>query len=231
MKKLFLYPDELGKVIVLAPHCDDEAVGCGGMILRCLQNGNPCKVIFFTNESKDGKLFRHFETLNAWKEYPQLEHIFLNIEDSKVSEYTDMLKIILAPLMESFQPDSIFLPWPVDRHSDHRATVQILSQLKINMDKRVFFYEVFFPLYSNCTMNITNVFEEKKGIVDAYVSQQRLNLKEMMQYLNMYRAVQMRLNTVKAAEAFYCTCVRDIEEVINLAEQICINSQNRLLES
>lgn len=214
MTNLLLSPESLGKVIVLAPHCDDEVLGCGGMLLRCLKNGNQCKAVFFTNELRGGKFFRHLETIEAWRGYPQLEHIFLNIKDANALNHTDTIAETLTSILEVYKPDSIFLPWPFDRHPDHRSAFQVLSLLKMNIDSRIYFYEIFFPLYSNCMMNISGVFLEKETLIDAYISQKKLNLKKVIKYLNDYRAAEMRLCSVREAEAFCAVDFKDVDKVM-----------------
>ena len=37
-----------GTVMILAPHPDDEALGCGGLIARLCANGNPPHVVIMT---------------------------------------------------------------------------------------------------------------------------------------------------------------------------------------
>jgi len=37
------------RVLVLAPHPDDETVGCGGVIQQCVAAGIPVRIVFFTN--------------------------------------------------------------------------------------------------------------------------------------------------------------------------------------
>lgn len=40
---------ESDSLMVIAPHCDDELLGCGGIIQRALQKGIPVKVVVVTN--------------------------------------------------------------------------------------------------------------------------------------------------------------------------------------
>ena len=36
------------RILILAPHPDDEVLGCGGVILQAIKKGLPLKVVFFT---------------------------------------------------------------------------------------------------------------------------------------------------------------------------------------
>lgn len=43
------------RLLILAPHPDDEVAGCGGLILRATQEGVPVRVVFLTNgDSNEG---------------------------------------------------------------------------------------------------------------------------------------------------------------------------------
>ena len=35
-------------ILVLAPHMDDEIIGCGGVICKHIQNGDSVAVVYFT---------------------------------------------------------------------------------------------------------------------------------------------------------------------------------------
>jgi len=78
------------KVLIFAPHPDDESLSSAGLISYCVQHNIPVHVVVITNGGK-GKLsqIRHFETLNAtaklglssqditFLDYPQvIDHLF-----------------------------------------------------------------------------------------------------------------------------------------------------------
>ena len=42
---------ERHKVLVLAPHMDDEVIGCGGSLIKHNEAGDSIDVIYFTNGS------------------------------------------------------------------------------------------------------------------------------------------------------------------------------------
>jgi LmbE family N-acetylglucosaminyl deacetylase len=46
---LFIAPDKAARVLILAPHCDDETLACGGLISQALQAGAQVKVVLVTN--------------------------------------------------------------------------------------------------------------------------------------------------------------------------------------
>ncbi|MNN86125.1 hypothetical protein D3C81_2034940 [compost metagenome] len=66
------------------------------------------------------------------------------------------------------------------------------------------FYEVLYPLYSNKSVNITNLLEEKVRIIEKYKSQNEyLHLDQIVKQQASLRAMHMRLKKIKYAEAFW----------------------------
>jgi LmbE family N-acetylglucosaminyl deacetylase len=59
--------DGVRRLLVLAPHCDDETLGCGGLIQEVLQRGAEVSVVMATNG--DGFLFATMEEFR--KVYPR----------------------------------------------------------------------------------------------------------------------------------------------------------------
>lgn len=55
------------RVLVLAPHPDDESLGCGGVLQRAAARGIPVEVAFLTNGDSNGWSFL------AWRLHPVLE--------------------------------------------------------------------------------------------------------------------------------------------------------------
>ena len=75
------------KVLIIAPHPDDEAIGCAGVISHCIEDNISVKIVVLT----DGYLSaspttRHDETVNAMKTLgvPQDDIIFLGYPDGSL---------------------------------------------------------------------------------------------------------------------------------------------------
>ncbi|MBO0948490.1 PIG-L deacetylase family protein [Fibrella forsythiae] len=134
----------LGRTLVLAPHPDDESLGCGGTLALLRRAGFAVHVVFIS----DGTLshpnsatypaprlrdLREDEALEALRELGVSEKAatFLRLPDRHVpvagapgfDEAVDELVSILT----SYEPTTVLVPFERDPHPDHRATYQLLG--------------------------------------------------------------------------------------------------------
>ena len=119
-------------VLVIAPHPDDESIGCGGTLRKHVLAGAHVTVVFLTS----GELgLKHLAKEKAWqvregeaRKAAEIlgiaETIFLRgpdwmIGDSAVSDQ-------LRPILESKEWSTVYLPHPGEWHPDHKACVSIV---------------------------------------------------------------------------------------------------------
>ncbi len=129
----------LGTTVVVAPHPDDESLGCGGLLALLQENGNEVKVIVMTDGARSHPgskshpaaqlaRLREQETLDALAELgiPAAAAIFLRHPDCGLpalasagfaSAVVELEKILLE-----IAPDTLVVPWRRDPHCDHEAT-------------------------------------------------------------------------------------------------------------
>lgn len=143
-----LTPSDLanfGTTVVIAPHPDDESLGCGGTIALLRKAGLPVYIIFIS----DGTLshpnskkypaeklrnLREQEVLNALQvlNVPESNTSFMRLKDRSVPTKQDLdFEIAVSTLLkklESIKPKTILVTWENDPHPDHRASWQILNQ-------------------------------------------------------------------------------------------------------
>ncbi|MEM0174420.1 MAG: PIG-L family deacetylase [Sulfolobaceae archaeon] len=130
------------RVLIIAPHPDDETLCCGGSIVKFLEEGNEVRVIIVTDGrygspndelrgSKELIEIRKKEALNATRilglSKDNVE--FLDFEDGKIKEKRNEVKAIMMDILENYGPDFIFAPIPLDKHSDHSELGKILLSL------------------------------------------------------------------------------------------------------
>ena len=114
-------------VLVLAPHPDDETIGCGGTLCLHRQRGDRTIVVCLTS----GELgLKHLPRRKAWaireKEARVAAKIldvakvyFLRQPDWMLGDHVEAAGNALRPVLEREQPQIIYLPHEGDGHPDH----------------------------------------------------------------------------------------------------------------
>ena len=169
MEKLFFSAS--ARILVLAPHPDDESIGCGGLLLKYR---GQCDVIVLT-DGRHGGLSGQDENETVTLRKLELERamiyarvrkwFFLGVEDGKLSEnFAKFAGLDLSGY------DAIFVPAPGENHEDHACVYDFLRKLK--PQAQIFGYEVWSALGSPTHyIDISNVVDEKKRLVAFYESQ------------------------------------------------------------
>ncbi len=125
-----------GKIVIVAPHMDDEALACGGLIAR-LPHKEYVHIIYATDGMKSpapilpgrdkispdlGKT-RMQESIKAMKLLGIPEHNlhFLCLPEAQLKKHISSLRSSLSDKIRRIAPKHIFLPFRYDRHPDHLA--------------------------------------------------------------------------------------------------------------
>lgn len=148
-------------VLIVAPHPDDEVIGCAGLIQQCLNNDQSVNVIILTGGSKShGNCCSLSETTiienrrNLSRK--AMEELGLPLENLHFLNYTDGAVVFedsetnkLELLIHKLQPDSIFVPHQGEGWSDHIEAGNIVRKLFTDKNKiRLYEYCVWFWYYN-----------------------------------------------------------------------------------
>lgn len=171
-----LAPIENGKVIVFAPHPDDEALGCGGTLALLRQKACTIKVIFVTDGAGAGSLAADAPMIRRKEAAESLA--VLGISDMEFLDEPDgsfrnspRFENKVRTLFQQFNPDWVFLPSMLDYHRDHVAIGQAVLSCwqRWGTPGRAFIYEIWSPLPATRVMDITSVIHLKKQAISRYV--------------------------------------------------------------
>jgi len=202
-----------GKVLILAPHPDDEVFGCGGAIMRHLMQGNEVSVIIATDgyaavihESEKAKQNyisnRYQESQNAAiiLGYENLEMWHFPDRELKYNKSTVQLAI---ETISKNQATLIYAPSIFEIHPDHFNLAQIAIDAVIATQTNLMMYEIGVPLHPNFLLDITDLKDCKHQAMECFSSQTQLNdYINIIESLNIYRTYTLP-NHIKAAEGFY----------------------------
>jgi LmbE family N-acetylglucosaminyl deacetylase len=185
-------------VVVLAPHTDDEVLGCGGTIAKLVERGYDVYVFAFSVGSASHKEFN--DSVHKLGGHPAL---FPALETRHFSERRQDILDFLINVRDKYKPAKVFLPASSDVHQDH----QVINQEGIRAFKHSTIYGCEYPWnsfnFSNgCYSTLSPEHINKKILaLTSYESQQdRIYFKEE-NIISLARVRGMQAN-VTYAECF-----------------------------
>lgn len=129
-----------GPVLVVAPHPDDETLGCGGAIAQLRQAGYPVLVLVVSDGAASHprsqqyppprlRQMRAAETLAALDSLgvAPSQVTFLGLPDGAVPADGAAALAQCQRYIAHVAPRTVFLPYQNDPHRDHRATWRLLQ--------------------------------------------------------------------------------------------------------
>lgn len=171
------------RILVLAPHVDDETIGVGGTIIRHVQEGDKVTVVFVTDGSKSvSQLDKEKLILERKKEANQVKDLlgfqqikFLDLPDGGVVS-NQKSQGMLSNIIDELQPDILYCPTFVDCHPDHVATSKIVADVVRNQrySFNIRLYEINCPIPPseiNTVIDITKQVSLKDKAIDIFASQ------------------------------------------------------------
>jgi len=198
------------RLLVLAPHPDDEVIACGGLVAQHLREKRTVHIVIATNGAEQGNAsLREDESRRGVAilgEGAEIE--FLGFPDRALgNDVGERLRDILR----SFRPDLILVPSPIEIHPDHVALSRAFCEL-IQGDRTVFadlaistvaFYEVSQPIRPNALVDITDVAVVKWNAIEAHESQNAVrDYASYARGLNAYRSMTLP-GDAKFAEGYW----------------------------
>jgi LmbE family N-acetylglucosaminyl deacetylase len=143
---------DLGPTVVVAPHPDDESLGCGGLIALLRAAGVPVRIVVMSDGCGSHPNSRAYppEALRALRESEAVAAVaelgvddcsisFLRLPDTRVPhrgdpDFQSAVDSFRSLLLREPVPDALLLPWRRDPHADHRATWQIVQAALTDVD-------------------------------------------------------------------------------------------------
>ncbi|MDQ3929779.1 MAG: PIG-L family deacetylase [Chloroflexota bacterium] len=173
------------RVLVIAPHPDDETLGCGGTIALHGRAGDHVCVLIVTDggSSRAGglgreemRLLRHDEAARAMSALGPVELMRLGLPEGKWPP--GELYSALSALMERLKPTLIYTTSCVDFHPEHlkvaRVVAHALHTLPEGVETRLRIYELQVPLtpaLANMAIDISAAEGAKERALAEYATQ------------------------------------------------------------
>jgi len=209
---LFLEPRKSPlKILCLGSHCDDIEIGCGGTLLKLIQNrrGNVMVrwVVFSSTPERQKEARRSSQAF--LKNVKQKTIIIKQFEDSFFPYHGREIKKAMHELGRGFSPEVIFTHYRNDLHQDHR----LIGELTWNAFRDHWILEYEIPKYDgdlgspNLFVPLSEATTRKKidHVVRYFQSQRNKQWFTKETFLSLHRLRGLECNSASGyAEAFYC---------------------------
>jgi len=219
------------RVLILAPHMDDEVFGCGGVAIRHGAAGGEVEIVYLT-DGRRGDVRLHDARITPAAALAMEEEVvavrrqeaeaaaallgvvklhFMEAEDGRLG-LDPTVAPRLAQQMAGHPPDLVYLPSPFDTHADHWQAVRIFVAAGARMplawrdSVRVRCYEVCAPVVANRLADISGEMTQKLRAMAAHQSQLRdRDFVRCVEGLNAYRAIGLPGGAGYAEAFFECS--------------------------
>jgi LmbE family N-acetylglucosaminyl deacetylase/glycosyltransferase involved in cell wall biosynthesis len=201
------------RVLVLAPHPDDESLGCGGALILHRDAGDDVSVIFLTDGSAGGEAERRLrEAQTACTALGVKEFRFWGKQDRQLKPDDETVELLSAAI-EELKPELVYCTSPWEYHPDHQAAYHLLARAlgQVELELEVLLYELGRPLPVNVLIDISPVNEQLQSIYREYHSQlARLPYDIIAESLKRYRSHTVADKGITHCEGFYQVCSRQM---------------------
>jgi len=182
----------MSNVLVLAPHPDDEVLGCGGTIARHVAEGDSVTIVVATRGLNE--LFSDEQKEQVLAE-ARKAHAVLGVAETRFFEFpapaldtVPRYKIAgaIAEVIDNVQPTTLYIPHHGDIHSDHlhlhHAALVAARPLASCPVRRILAYETVSetewapphsdaPFYPTCFIDISEHLQKKLEAMACFESQ------------------------------------------------------------
>lgn len=198
------------RVLVVAPHPDDEAIGCGGAIRKHVLDGDTVHVLYLTSGERgcpgiddlDRAAALREEEAGVCSQVLETQRVTFWRGQDGALEVTEGLYRRFGTLLLDERPDLIYAPHAGESHKDHRIAAALVWQVSSGEFSALRFYEVWTPMQDIAeVLDITAYASAKRSAIRCYRSQAANGFDEAILALNHYRGL-MSGRHLMYAEAF-----------------------------
>jgi LmbE family N-acetylglucosaminyl deacetylase len=148
-----------GGAVSIAPHPDDESLGCGALILEAVAARRPVRIVFLSNGSKSHPNSQNHSAarLRALREneaqaaaatlgVPVSQIEFLRFPDGGVPRsgaQAEGASVAIANAAAKARAGAMFVTWRHDQHCDHQAAYTIARAAQHQRGARLFEYSIW----------------------------------------------------------------------------------------
>ncbi len=209
------------RVLVIAPHYDDETLGCGGLLIQLAAAGVEIEAIFLSDGSGGTEAVddrdaysrrRRGESRQAGAILGISRFHDLELADGLLAAHMPALVSGIRSALREARADTVLVPSPVEVSADHRAAYQALRLALVVESHRddeedwrpeqVLLYEVNRPQHPNLLVDVSAQLDQLRAAIGCYQSQLARH-PYLQSALGLRRFRTLTLSpTIQAAEAY-----------------------------
>jgi len=197
-------------ILVVATHLDDEVIGCGGAILKHINDGDNVYVCFLCGGTS--VKYPNIDLVETRRNHGRTVADFLGIKEIYLYDFPiimldtiPQLEIVsaLEKVIFEVKPQVIYTHYSDDINSDHRvvhdATVVWCRPSKTPFLKKVLFYEVFGSnrnFNPNYFVNIDKYIDRKLEALSLYTTENNVQTRttDTIRKVAQYRGAEINSN-------------------------------------
>jgi len=174
-----------GRVLMFAPHADDDVIGCGGTLAQHAAQGDPVRVVVVYDgrrgdvsqafDPEEYVAMRRAEALRAGAHLGLSDYDFWDYQEGHEPGPDELLGAArrVAEELTRFQPGVIYAPWVGEQHVDHHVLGRVvrLAVALTEFKGLALGYEVWTPLVPTQIVNITAHYAAKQAALGEHTSQ------------------------------------------------------------
>lgn len=178
-------------MVIIAPHPDDEVMGCAGLIQSLVKRGMPPHVILMTRGEGAHRgccqtLEIDIKTVRSQLIHEAAEVLGLSESYIHTLNYPDEYISLdcveterLKQLLKSFSPNALFIPHWGEKMPDHLHTADIIKELMKDTNVSIYEYCVWMWYYNIWDLDYKNAFivkmtkamhKRKLRAIDQYIT-------------------------------------------------------------
>jgi len=220
------------RIVVIAPHPDDESIGAGGLLLAHRGKASVNIVTLF-NGVGGGQL-----GAEPWIDTPAYKSRLANARKGELAEVAARLQASsthaidlpdgyaaprpedaqkLRSIVSALRPDVVLIPWFLDDLPDHRMANLLYAAACADLDCMVLGFEVWSLCHPNALFDTTAWLDEKLRLVDLYRTQTAtVDYARLVTGLSLTRGFHLGAGQKRAcaAEAFLALPNRDYCDIV-----------------
>jgi len=206
----------------LAPHADDDVLGCGGLLAQLAASGAAVRVLFLTDSSGGSEVTENGDNYAKRRRHEAAQSLavlgvadieFLDLPDGELEQYISIASGAIERELIEYRPDLLLSVSPLEVTRDHQAAFtalhRTLSQLRgdgeldpVAADLRILLYEINHPGYPDVLVDVSSEIPALTEAIKKHASQLELhNYLKAAIGIRRYRTLSLPTG-VTAAEGF-----------------------------